>query len=130
MKKAYDEFEPEEEFDMEEEVVMETRIRLKVIIDEIHSDDGLALRVAAHYCEEGGRPLTHIYTDGECPEIEGQRRVYSCACEKLALAHRMSVYESERWFEGLRLADKDVLAFINTLVASGIRVEILGVKRI
>lgn len=108
----------------------DARIRLKILIDEIHSDEGFALRVAAHYCEEGGRPLTHAYTDGECPEIEDQRKAYSCACEKLALAHRMAVYESERWFLGVHLADKDVSAFINTLVASGIWVEILGVKHI
>ena len=42
----------------------------------------------------------------------------------------MAVYESERWFLGVHLADKDVSAFINTLVASGIWVEILGVKHI
>ena len=107
-----------------------SRIRLKVIIDEIRGDDEGALRIATHYYEEGGRPLTHTYTDGECPEIEGQRKTYSCACEKLALGHRMSVYQTERWFGDLHLGNKDVGAFIDALVAAGIWVEIVGVKHI
>ena len=106
------------------------RIRLKILVDEIHSDEGFALRVAAHYCEEGGRPLTHVYTDGECPEIEELRRAYFHACDQLAFAHRRSRYQSEYWFAGLSLCTKDVAAFIDALVAAGIRVEILGVKHL